>query len=62
MSLATMNASAMSRFDTICKKVAARGRGLTMQQIGDSAALARELEKSDPDVEKVEILKNRLGL
>ena len=62
MGLATMNVSAMSRFDAICKTVAARGRGLTMKQIGDASALAQELERADPDPERVEFLRDRLGL
>ena len=62
MSLATMNVSAMAAFDTICKTVAARGRGLSMRQIGDAAALAQELERADPDMERVELLRDRLGL
>ena len=57
-----MNGQAMARFDRICKTVAARGRGLTMRQISDSAGLAEELEKSDPDSERVEVLRARLGL
>ena len=39
-----MDAQAMAKFDAICKTVAARGKGLTLLQIGDSAALAGELE------------------
>ena len=57
-----MNVSAMTRFDAICKAVAARGRGLSMLQIGDSAALAQALELADPDMERVELLQDRLGL
>ena len=62
MSLATMDAQAMNRFDSICKTVAARGLGLTLTQIGDASALAQELENSDPDSERVEVLRARLGL
>ena len=62
MSLGTMNAQAMAKFDLICKAVAARGKGLTMVQIGDAAALAGELEKADPDPGRVEVLRDRLEL
>ena len=57
-----MNVSAMAAFDTICKTVAARGRGLSMRQIGDAAALAQELERADPDMGRVEVLQGRLRL
>ena len=57
-----MNGQAMARFDRICKTVAARGRGLTMRQIGDASALAGELAKADPDTDRVELLQDRLGL
>ena len=62
MSLGMMSTVAMAKFDSLCKTVAARGRGLTLLQIGDSAALAEELEKADPDSERVEVLRDRLGL
>jgi len=57
-----MDTVAPDRFDAICKTVAARGRGLTMKQIGDASVLAQELERADPDPERVEFLRNRLGL
>ena len=62
MSLITMDPSAMERFDAICATVAKRGSGLTMQQIGNAGALARELSKSDPDPERLKFLQDRLGL
>ena len=62
MSLGMMNTAATDRFDALCRAVAERGKGLTLTQIGDAAALAQELEKWDPDVEKVELLLDRLGL
>ena len=62
MSLGMMDTAAMNRFDLVCKLLAARGRGLTLLQIGDAAALAEELEKSDPDSERVELRRARLGL
>ena len=62
MSLGMMSTVAMDRFDTLCRAVAERGRGLTLSQIADAGSLAREMEKPDPNVEKIELLKNRLGL
>ena len=58
----TMDAAAMDRFDLICKAVAARGKGLTLSQIGDAGALARELSKSETDRERVGLLRDRLGI
>ena len=57
-----MDAAAMDRFDLICKAVAARGKGLTLSQIGDAGALARELSKSETDRERVGLLRDRLGI
>ena len=62
MSLITMNAVAMDCFDAICKAVAARGRGLTLSEIGDAGALSRELSSPDPNTERLEALRARLGL
>ena len=57
-----MDAQAMAKFYSLCKTVAARGKGLTMKQIGDASALAREQAQADPDMERVELLRGRLGL
>ena len=67
MSLITMDAAAMRRFDAICKTLAARGSGLTLSQIGDAGALARVLAgPPDSTVSDapglVELLRTRLGL
>lgn len=62
MSLGMMSEPAMARFDGICKTIAARGSGLTLQQIGDAGELARELERADPDMGRVELLRDQLGL
>ena len=35
---------------------------MTLTQIGDAAALAQELERAYPDMERVELLQDRLGL
>ena len=58
----TMDATAMALFDRFCRAVAARGKGLSLGQIGDAGALSRELSSPDPDPEKVELLRSRLGL
>ena len=62
MSMAMMDAAALDRFDLICKAVAARGSGLTLSQIGDAGALARELSKPEPDTAMVKSLRDQLGL
>lgn len=62
MSLRMMDAATISRFDVISAKLAAGGGGLNLRQIGDAAALAEELEKPEPDAERVEGLRARLGL
>ena len=62
MSMMTMDAAAMDRFDAICREVAGQGSGLTLQQISGAGALARELSKSDPDTDRVEVLRTQLGL
>ena len=62
MSLGMMSTVAMAKFDTLCRAVAERGKGLTLTQIGDASALAGELERADPDMERVELLRDRLGL
>ena len=62
MSMMTMDAAAMDRFDAICREVAGQGSGLTLQQISGAGALARELSKSNPDRERVELLRDQLGL
>ena len=62
MTLGLMNTAAMTRFDVVCKTVAARGRGLTLTQIGDASALVQELERADPDMDRVALLQDRLGL
>ena len=46
--LGMMGQVAMRRFDGICKTLAARGQGLTMQRIGDAGALARALAAQGP--------------
>ena len=73
MSLGMMDADVMDRFDGICATVAARGRGLTLQQIGDAGALARLLAQGTPTgpldhstaatvPELAQLLRTRLGL
>ena len=44
MTLRTMGPEASERFDRLCRAVSARRRGLTLHQLGDCQALARELE------------------
>lgn len=50
------------RFDVICKAVAARGRGVTMLELGAAHALARELGADAPDGHRVHQLADQLGL
>jgi hypothetical protein len=60
----TMSPEAHATFNSLCRRVArdTRGPGLSLNQISDCAALARELEKPGPDPERVEMLRGRLGL
>ena len=62
MSMMTMDAAAMDRFDAICREVAGQGSGLTLQQISGAGALARELSKPDPSTDRVKSLRDQLGL
>lgn len=57
-----MTPAAYERFDALCRAVAARGRGLSLSQLGDAAALARELEAEEPDPDRVDLLRRRLEL
>lgn len=50
------------RFDALCSRVAARGKGLTLVQLGAAGDLAAELAQDDPDRARVEELAGRLGL
>lgn len=45
MSLGMPSGPALIRFDELCKVVADRGRGLTLTQLGDAAALAEEEDR-----------------
>lgn len=62
--LGIMDGSVLETFDRLCElaKVRTKGSGVTLGQLGDAAALARELEKQEPDSERVEVLASRLGL
>ena len=62
MSLASMDPKAMDRFDRLAKAVTGRGRGITLAQLRDCHALARELVSEEPDQERVGFLSRRLDL
>ena len=49
-------------FDRLCKAVARQGRGLSLGQLGDCHALARELCAPDPDPDHIAFLRRRLAL
>ena len=57
-----LSGAALDRFNVICKAIAARGRGLSLQELGDAAALAEEEFRPDPDPERVAMLRGRLGM
>ena len=57
-----MTPAAYGTFDRICKAVTGRGKGITLQEIGDAHALARELEKEEPDPERVALFTGRLNV
>lgn len=62
--LEMMDEATRKRFDRLCKLTARRtdGPGLTLMEIGVCGDLARELESSDPDRERVAALAADLGL
>ena len=62
MTPASMDPKAMDRFDRLAKAVTGRGRGISLAELRDCHALARELESSEPDPERVGFLSRRLGL
>ena len=62
MSLLSPNPKAMDRFDRLAKAVTSRGKGITLAELRDCHALARELELPDPDPERVGFLSRRLNL
>lgn len=64
MTLGLMDRATTDRFNRLCRRVAGAttGRGVTLNEIGDAAALARELEKDEPDPERVDLFRHRLGL
>jgi hypothetical protein len=53
MSLGLDDPGVMERFDEVCKLVMARGRGITLSQLGAAHALARELASDEPDAGKI---------
>ena len=57
-----MDANVTARFNAICRAVQSRQRGMSLQQIGDAAQLARQIEAGTPDSEMAVFLRGRLGL
>ena len=49
-------------FDRLAKAITGRGRGITLAELRDCHALAREMESPEPDPERMEMLARRLGL
>lgn len=62
MTLLVDTPAVAARFDAVCRAVAADRRGITLLQLGQAHALARELESEDPDQERVGDLCARLGI
>lgn len=58
----TSTPEVLARFDAICQVVQGRGRGMSLGEVGDAHALAREMEAEEPDPERVELFRGRLGL
>lgn len=52
----------LHRFDELCRTVTARGRGISLSELGDAAALAREELSPRPNAIKLQTLRTRLGL
>lgn len=61
MILDVMDSEASRIFNHLCRRISQRGRGLTLDQLGDARALAIELRKEEPDEERVELFRRRLG-
>jgi hypothetical protein len=61
-SLGAMPADTLRIFDRACKLVSARGRGLSLSELGTAHALARELSAPEPDAARAETLRLGLGL
>jgi len=59
-----MSDSELATFSRLCRIIALRstGRGITLPQLGDAAAVARELAEEEPDRERVAELCARLGV
>ena len=55
-------AAALEAIERICGIVGARGRGLTLSQLGDARALAEALDDPEPDPERVQTLAARLDV
>lgn len=51
-----------SRFDQVCKAIAAERRGLTLTDLGHAHRLAQELEAEEPDEDRVEDLVAKLDV
>lgn len=62
--LGLMDGPELDTFNRLCQvaKLRTKGPGITLDQLGDAAALARELQKNEPDAERVELFAARLGL
>jgi hypothetical protein len=62
VTLASMSPEVSDRFDALCRAVCSRGKGMTLAQLGDCHALARELGEDEPDQERVALFVRRLDL
>lgn len=60
--LGMMAPATLDRFRELCGVVTARGGGILATEIDDCAALAREEARDAPDAERLEELRERLGL
>ena len=54
--LGFMDGRVLDRFEELCSAVSSRGHGLTLSEIGDAAALAREMEAETPGAGRVDEL------
>lgn len=58
----SVSPAVLATFDDICALVGGQRRGLTLEQLRDAYALARELDSDESDQDRVEDLAAKLGV
>ena len=62
MTTTTMTPETVATFDRLCEEITGRGSGMTLGQLRDAHALARELHLAEPDPGRLETLRARLEI